>query len=444
VLSHRSLAGSRITVAGLGRFGGGIAVTRWLCAQDAKVLVTDLDSAEHLSDSLRQLEGLPVTYRLGEHREEDFAQADIVVASPAVPLQNRYLEAARSAGKTVTTEIRLFIERCPARIIGVTGTKGKSTTTAMLGKMLDPVAKTWVGGNIGKSLLADLEQIGETDLVVLELSSYMLEYLRDLRWSPHVALITMISSDHLPWHGSQEAYVDAKRNIIRFQQPEDVAVLNEDDPICAGFALEAVGKIIYFGLAGRSKFDLLIPGEHNQLNAQGAFATASIFGVDFTTAQRSLADFTGLPHRLQRIYESGGVSYYNDSIATIPEAAVAALESFPNKKVIQIVGGYGKDIPITAMCASLINRAKAVLCIGATGPAIADLLEQSPSENAAATYRCGDLATAVTIARQIAAAGDIVLLSPGFKSYDQFVNFEQRGEEFVSGVKHNQVNTPPP
>jgi UDP-N-acetylmuramoylalanine--D-glutamate ligase len=435
VLSHPSFAGKRITVAGLGRFGGGIAVTRWLCSQGAHVLVTDLDTKENLSESLRQLEGLPVEYRLGEHREEDFTGADIVVALPAVPLQNRYAQAARSAGKIVSTEIRLFIERCPARIIGVTGTKGKSTTTAMLGRMLEPVAKTWVGGNIGKSLLADLDKIAKDDLVVLELSSYMLEYLRDMGWSPHVALVTMISSDHLAWHGSQEAYVDAKRNIIRFQQAGDIAVLNEDDPTSVGFALEAAGKIIFYGLKGRKKFNLLIPGIHNQLNAQGAFTAASIFGVDFTQAQQSLADFAGLPHRLQRVHESGGVTFYNDSIATIPEAAVAALESFPSKKVIQIVGGYGKDLPITALCASLINRAKAVLCIGATGPAIADLLEQSPSENAAATYRCGDLATAITIAKQIAASGDIVLLSPGFKSFDQFVNFEQRGDEFVKRIK---------
>jgi len=435
VLSHPSFAGKRITVAGLGRFGGGIAVTRWLCSQGAHVLVTDLDTKENLSESLRQLEGLPVEYRLGEHREEDFTGADIVVASPAVPLQNRYAQAARSAGKIVSTEIRLFIERCPARIIGVTGTKGKSTTTAMLGRMLEPVAKTWVGGNIGKSLLADLDKIAKDDLVVLELSSYMLEYLRDMGWSPHVALVTMISSDHLAWHGSQEAYVDAKRNIIRFQQAGDIAVLNEDDPTSVGFALEAAGKIIFYGLKGRKKFNLLIPGIHNQLNAQGAFTAASIFGVDFTQAQQSLADFAGLPHRLQRVHESGGVTFYNDSIATIPEAAVAALESFPSKKVIQIVGGYGKDLPITALCASLINRAKAVLCIGVTGPAIADLLEQSPSENAAATYRCGDLATAITIAKQIAASGDIVLLSPGFKSFDQFVNFEQRGDEFVKRIK---------
>jgi UDP-N-acetylmuramoylalanine--D-glutamate ligase len=425
-----SLAGKRVTVAGLGRFGGGIAVTQWLCAQGAKVVVTDQEPAEKLADSLKQLEGLPIELRLGEHREDDFASADLVVASPAFPPTNKYIQAARAAGKTVTTEIRLFIERCPAKIIGVTGTKGKSTTTAMLGRLLETVGKTWVGGNIGKSLLADLDKISPSDLVVLELSSYMLEHLREARWSPHVALVTMISSDHLAWHGSLEAYLDAKRNIIRFQRADDVAVLNEDDAIAAGFALEAPGRVVLYGLKNRKKFDLLIPGTHNQLNAQGAFATAAIFGVDFAAAQKALADFRGLPHRLELVHESRGVSYYNDSIATIPDAAVAALQSFPSKKVIQIVGGYG-DMPITAMCAELVNRAKAVLCIGATGPAIADLLEESQSQHGTASYRCGDLATAVTMAKKIAAPGDIVLLSTGFKSYDQFVNFEERGEKFA-------------
>ena len=431
-----SLSGKRVTVAGLGRFGGGIAVTRWLCSQGASVLVTDLDSAEKLADSVRQLEGLAIEFRLGEHREKDFTSADLVVASPAIPPHNPYIQAARAAGKTVTTEIRLFIERCRAKIIGVTGTKGKSTATAMLGKILAATGKTWVGGNIGKSLLADLDKIAETDRVVLELSSYMLEHLRELSWSPHVALVTMISQDHLGWHGSLEAYLDAKRNIVRFQQSDDFAVLNEEDPGTAGFARLTAGKIILYGTRNRAKFNLLIPGAHNQLNAQGAFTAASVFGADFAQAQQALADFTGLPHRLQLVHESAGVRYYNDSIATIPEAAVAALLSFPSKKVIQIVGGYGNDLPIKAMCAALLERAKAVLCIGATGPKIADELERSVSPTTAATYRCGDLATAVGIAKHIAASGDIVLLSPGFKSYDQFVNFEQRGDEFVQRVKN--------
>jgi UDP-N-acetylmuramoylalanine--D-glutamate ligase len=245
----------------------------------------------------------------------------------------------------------------------------------------------------------------------------------------------MISADHLEWHGSAEAYVDAKKNIFRYQGPTDYAVLNESDAMSSGWAREAVGKVIFYGQKNRRKFDLHVPGSHNRLNAQAAFTAGSIFGMDWNQAQQALADFTGLPHRLQMVFESGGVRYYNDSIATIPDAAVAALHSFGPKKVIQIVGGYDKGLPITAMCSELIERAKAVLCIGKTGEKIADVLEQSSSQSAAAVYRCHDLPTAVTMGRKIAVNGDVVLLSPGSASFDQFVNFEKRGEEFSRLVR---------
>jgi UDP-N-acetylmuramoylalanine--D-glutamate ligase len=423
--------GKRVTVAGLGRFGGQIAAARWLCGQGAIVRVTDREPAEKLADSVRQLKGLPIELRLGEQREADFSGADLVVASPAIAPHNPLLLAARRAGVPVVTEIQLFVERCPAKILGVTGTKGKSTTTAMLGRILSRRFKTWTGGNIGRSLLGDLGQIGPTDLVVLELSSFMLEYLGESHWSPHVAVVTMIGADHLDWHGLAQAYVQAKKNILRFQTADDYAVLNQQDPPTAELAREARGRVIFYGGAEARKFQLLLPGDHNQLNAQGALAAAAILAVDWETAQQALADFSGLPHRLQLVHESAGVRYFNDSIATVPEAAIAALDSFPQKKVIQIIGGSDKGLAITALCAALVERAKAVLCIGSTGPMIAELLERSDSPTAAAVYRCGDLATAMTIARRITAPGDIVLLSPGFASYDQFVNFEQRGEEFV-------------
>ena len=419
-----------MTVAGLGRFGGQIAAARWLCGEGAIVCVTDREPPEKLADSVSQLKGLPIELRLGEHREADFCGSDLVVASPAIAPHNPFLLAARHAGVPVVTEIQLFIERCPAKILGVTGTKGKSTTTVMLGRILSRRFKTWTGGNIGKSLLGDLGQIGPTDLVVLELSSFMLEYLGERQWSPHVAVVTMIWSDHLDWHGSAQAYVQAKKNILRFQTADDYAVLNQQDPPTAELAREARGRVIFYGGAEAGKFQLILPGDHNQLDAQGAFAAASILGVDWETAQLALADFSGLPHRLQLVHESAGVRYYNDSIATVPEAAIAALDSFPPKKVIQIVGGSDKGLAPTALCAALVERAKAILCIGTTGPHLAELMERSDSPTAAAVYRCGDLPTAVAMSRRIAAAGDIVLLSPGFASYDQFVNFEHRGDDF--------------
>ena len=428
----QEIRNKRVTVAGLGRFGGGIAVARWLVENGATVLVTDQAPPEKLAASVAKLDGLPVEFRLGEQRESDFKNADVVVASPAFSPTNPYLSIARSAGVPVTTEIKLFVERCPATIVGVTGTKGKSTTTAMLGKILQTQFPTWVGGNIGGSLLPDLHRIDATHVAVLELSSYMLHYLGDMRWSPHVALVTLIARDHVEWHGSESEYREAKKNIVRHQRPDDFAVLCAEEEGSLSFASCTRARVVHYGITNRRGFDLRVPGRHNQLNAQGAFAAAALLGVSFDQAQSALADFPGLPHRLQLVHESAaGVRYYNDSIATIPEAAVAALDSFPPKRVIQIVGGHDHGIPLTAMCNALVEKAKAVLCIGATGKKVVEVMSQAAHQGGAAVYDCGDLATALKMARSVAAPGDVVLLSTGFKSYDQFANFEERGEAFA-------------
>ena len=289
-----------------------------------------------------------------------------------------------------------------------------------------------MGGNIGRPLLNELPAIGKMDLVVLELSSFMLEYLAPMRWSPHISVVTMLANDHLDWHGSPEAYAEAKRNIVRFQRPDDLAVLNADDPAHTSFAALTAGRVVLFGGKTSEPFQLLIPGRHNQQNAQAAWTAAALLGVSREAAQGAVATFSGLPHRLQLVHEAKGVRYFNDSIATIPEAAVAALDAFPIKSVIQIVGGTDKGLPMTAMCNALVERAKAVLCIGTTGDAIAEMMAKSPHTSAATIYRCGDLATAVRVAKQTAAAGDTVLLSPGSASYDQFPNFEHRGALFTT------------
>ncbi|HEX8521863.1 MAG TPA: UDP-N-acetylmuramoyl-L-alanine--D-glutamate ligase [Tepidisphaeraceae bacterium] len=423
------LRNKRVTVAGLGRFGGGIAVTRWLVAQGAQVLVTDLSSADQLTDSIKQLEDLDVQFALGGHRAEDFTAADLVVTSPAVKPTSAFIAAAREAGVPVTTEIRLFLERCPAKVIAVTGTKGKSTTTAMLGRILEsslPHRKVWVGGNIGKSLLGDLGAILADDLVVLELSSFMLEYLAPMQWSPHVAVVTMLAVDHVDWHGSERSYLEAKKNIVRFQREEDFAVLGRDVPHADSFAASTKAQIVWFSTSAR-RFDLLVPGEHNQFNAHAAYTAASLFGVTWEQAQHALTRFTGLPHRLQLVHEEAGVRFYNDSIATIPQAAVAALEAFEPRTVIQIVGGYDKGLAFDGMARALDKRAKAILCIGKTADKIANLI---PSDTDRVQI-CGDLASAMRRAKQIASQGDVVLLSTGCASYDQFANFEQRGETFA-------------
>jgi UDP-N-acetylmuramoylalanine--D-glutamate ligase len=415
----------RVTVLGLGHFGGGIAVSRWLVEQGATVTVVDDAPAERLADSVAQLAGLPIDFRLGP--DQPLAPADLIVASPAIPPHHPQLIAARAAGAAVTTEICLFAERCPAPVFGVTGTKGKSTTSTLLARMLG--AETWLGGNIGRSLLADLPAIRPDGRVVLELSSFMLQYLGERAWSPHVAIVTMVTRDHLDWHGSVGGYVDAKRQIVRHQTAGDTAVLNRGDPASVELAALTLGHVVYFNGEGDRPFDLRLPGGHNQLNAQAAFAAAATAGVTWAAAQAAIADFAGLPHRLEVVADVAGVRWVNDSIATIPEAAVAALGSFPAGRVIQIVGGSGKKALDTApLCAALAGEAKAVLCIGETGETLAAEVNRRAAGRARA---CGDLATAVAAARALAVAGDVVLLSPGHPSYDQFVNFQQRGEMYA-------------
>ena len=428
------LKNKRVTVAGLGRFGGGITAAQWLCRQGAKVLVTDSSDATKLADSIKQLDGFPVEYRLGGHDIRHFTECDLVVASPAIPPTNEYLRAAREKGVPVSTEMRLFLERCPLPVVAVSGTKGKSTTSTLLSLMLQAKCRVWLGGNIGKSLLIDLPQMRGGELVLLELSSFMLEYLGEMKWSPHVALLTMLGSDHVEWHGSVEAYHDAKMNLIRYQSPEDSAVLWSKSDIARQFATCTKAKLTWYDVDSSLRFELQIPGEHNQLNAQAAFAAAGQFGITWQQAQDAVRDFKGLAHRLNLVHEHNGVRFYDDSIATIAEAAAAALRSFDKGRVIQIVGGHDKQLPLDAMADALGQHAKAALCIGETAPKIASLIRERHMAFRE-LHESGTLENAMQKARELASPGDVVLLSTGCSSYDQFDNFQQRGHEFARLAK---------
>ena len=464
--------GKRVLVMGLGRFGGGVAVTRWLAEQGASVVVTDKQSDHELAESVAQLDGLDVTLKLGGHDAADFAAADLIVASPAVPPDDEFISGAMSRGTPVTTEIGLLVERLPTRLtFGVTGTKGKSTTATLLSMMLrgwrplpqeragrvrergntprseivdlawnegDAEDSTsprtvWLGGNIGGSLLGDLPAMTVRDFVVLELSSFMLHHLGRMRWSPHVAVVTMIESDHANWHGGVAAYHEAKRNIVRFQTPRDFAVLPTFSKIARDFKDHTAATVVPYGKRANlpEAFAPRLPGKHNRLNERGAFAASNVVGVYPDQAQFEVIDFTGLPHRLEMVAgDVDSVRWVNDSIATIPEAASAACEAFPAGKVVQIVGGSDKGLPLEAMAKTLAERCKAVLCIGDMGPAVAELVGEKATV-------CGDLATACATASEIAEEGDVVLLSPGFASYDQFANFEERGRFFTTEAQRH-------
>lgn len=422
-----NLAGQRVTVVGLGRFGGGVGATLWLLEQGARVTVSDAAPAENLADSLGQLTGRDIALHLGGHHREDFLDADLLVLNPAVPDTIPLLVQARQAGIPTTTEINLFLERCPAPIVGITGSVGKSTTTAMVGEILARQFTTHVGGNIGRSLLGDLPGIEPNHIVVLELSSFQLERLAPLGRSPQVALVTNLIPNHLDRHRTLDAYAAAKQNIYRFQGPDDVLVLNRDDESLAAWADDASGRVDTFS-ADDPPFELLVPGQHNQANAQAAWAVARQLGVDRDAAAEALANFRGLPHRLQLVAERDGVQYWNDSKCTTPAGAVVALNSFPAGKSILLAGGYDKHVSFEPLGRLAGNRAKAVLCFGDTAQQIAE----ATRGHGAATVECvADLDDAVARAKALATQGDVVLLSPACASYDQFTNYEQRGLRFI-------------
>lgn len=429
-----AMAGKRVTVVGLGRFGGGVGAARWLCGQGARVTVSDKAGADELAESIGRLEGLEVVLHLGPHRREDFLQADLLVVNPAVPPDMPLLVEARRAGLAETTEINLFLRHCRAPIAAVTGSAGKSTTAAMTARVLAGQFTAHLGGNIGRSLLEELPRISSDHVVVLELSSFQLERTALVGISPHVAVVTNLSPNHLDRHGTMEAYAAAKKNIFAFQSADDVLVLNAADQAVAPWRAEAPGRVELFDPDGEP-FELSVPGRHNQANAQAAWAAARQFGVSREAAASALREFEGLPHRLQLVAERDGVRYYNDSKSTLPQGAIAALEAFAARRSVIIVGGYDKGVTFDELAAALAERARCVIAMGATRDGIIEALEARRSGDVPAVHRAADLASAVDIARRQARRGEVVLLSPACASFDMFTNYEQRGRMFTELVR---------
>jgi UDP-N-acetylmuramoylalanine--D-glutamate ligase len=434
----RSLKDERVVVMGLGRFGGGIAATRWLVEQGARVTVTDLSPAEKLTESLAQLEGLPVNYRLGGHDSVDLEGCRLLVISPAVPRdRSPFVRLAVERGIPLSSEMNLFIERCPARrVIGVTGSAGKSTTTAMIGSILTAaheagaLPRVWLGGNIGHSLLADLTAMSTEHVVVLELSSFQLDDLEALRWSPPLAVITNIKPNHLDRHGTMDAYSSAKMNIVRYQPSEGRVLVHErEEEVAAQVAAAGAGeRLLRYAFDAKFQENLQVPGSHNRDNAAAAIAVARALGVADEHIACGLESFHGLPHRLEFVARRRDVRYYNDSKSTTPESTRIALEAF-TEPVVMLVGGYDKKISLEEIGRQLAGRAKAVICYGQTGPDFQREIARYGPE-AARTELAGSFEEAVSAAQRLAAPGDVVVLSPACASYDMFTNYEQRGQLF--------------
>lgn len=449
-----ALEGKRVTVMGLGLFGGGLGVTRFLVRSGAKVTVTDSKSEADLRESVDQLRSLPVTFRLGGHDERDFTDADLVIVNPAVPETNPYLKLARA----LETEMNLFFKLCRAKtILGVTGSNGKTTTTTLIGEILRKhPRRSWVGGNIGISLLETLPEIAPDHLVALELSSFQLENLGTLGRSPHIGVVLNLSPNHLDRHGTMENYIAAKRQIVT-HPPVDTKVLNWDDPAVVNFAAASRAEDYYFSLkeeppAGAWAHDEMIhfavpdmvgtidvrrrkiPGWFNLANMAAAATATSPAGLERWSGWQAACEevfnaFPGVEHRLEFVAAKGGVTYYNDSKATDAEATIAALDTLPGPFVL-ILGGFDKKTPWEALARAVAGKpVRAAVLMGQTAPAIEAALRAA--SRVPEIVRVASIDEAVRVP---ARPGETVLLSPACASWDMFRNFTERGLRFKALV----------
>jgi UDP-N-acetylmuramoylalanine--D-glutamate ligase len=416
--------GARALVMGLGVHGGGAGVARFLAQRGARVTVTDLQPASRLQASLEALRGYDVRLVLGEHREEDFLQADFVIRNPAVPRTSPYLRLAEAHGVPVVMEMTLFFLECSSRqVVGITGTKGKTTTTYLIAEILKAAGREVVmAGNLRVSALEQLSRIGPETTVVLELSSFQLEGLACIQRSPAASVITNLMRDHLNRYASLEEYFAAKKLIFRFQGPGGLLALNHDDPNSRPLAAEAPGQVVWFRLRG----------EHNRANMAAAAAITRALGASESAIAQAITGFAGVPYRQELICERGGVQFVNDTAATTPDATLAALRA-ADRPVVLIAGGADKALDFAALGAAILapdSPVKAVI-----------LLEGTATEPLAAA--CGpkvrgrfrNFRAAVERAAALASPGEMVLLSPGCASFGMFANEFDRGDQFNAIVR---------
>ncbi len=434
----RDYRGRHITVLGLGLFGGGVGAVRFLVERGAIVTVSDLRTAEQLAEPMTELRDTPpAEWRLGRQQESDIAGAELVVVNPAIRRDHPLLQAARTRGIPLTSEMNLFWQHQRGTIAGVTGSNGKSTTTALTHSILKQSGrKVWLGGNVGVSLLPVVEQIPPGDLVVLELSSFQLTDLDRLQVSPHVAVVTNFSANHLDWHANLDHYRWAKQTMLRWQTPSDVAVLNADDAEVRGWDVRGQRRL--FGLEDDQARELSqwlkLPGLHNLANALAATTAARSLGATWEQVRRGLESYEPLPHRLQFVGEVNGRKFYNDSLATTPESAIVGVEAF-REPVVLLCGGYDKQVDLSAMARIIGQRAKAIALMGQTAGKLQTLLAQEPLTRAKVSPPAPDFPAAFRWAWEQSVPGDVILLSPGCASYDWFCNFADRGEQFCQLVR---------
>ena len=446
------IKGKRVLVIGAGKTG--VAAARVLAGLGANVSVCDIKKKHLLLDSLQQLQSLPVHVETGSYPEVAPENADLVVISPGVPSDIAPIRQAFAAGIPVWSEIELAYRMFDARIVAITGTNGKTTTTALTGAIFaDAGEPTVVAGNIGLPLIENVGKITPQHVVVLELSSFQLECTTTFR--PQVAAVLNLTPDHLDRHGSFKDYAAAKAKIFANQAPEDAVVLNFDDEHVRQMASSVPGRVIFFSLqhnleegafvqgndiylaqdGGRqllcSREEIFIKGDHNLENALAASACAMLMGVNPHSIKNTLISFRGVEHRLEFVAEINGVKYVNDSKGTNPEASIKALRAF-KEPIILIAGGKNKGSDFNEFARAVKERAKKMIILG---EAVKELSLAAEKVGFTELHRVNTLEEAVGLAARNALPGDVVLLSPACASWDMFKNYEERGQVFKEQVR---------
>lgn len=447
-----SIKGKRVAVLGIGI--SHIPLIRYLSKLGVDITAFDKSDENKLGDTINEFKGLNIKFSLGDDYLKNLIGFDIIFKTPGMRFDLPEIEEARKNGAQVTSEMEVFFEVCPAQIFAVTGSDGKTTTTTLIYKMLKEQGyNCWLGGNIGTPLLDRIDEIKDTDKVVLELSSFQ---LHTMTLSPQVAVVTNLSPNHLDMHKSMEEYVEAKKNIYLYQTENDKLILNFDNDITRDFIKEAKGKTVYFSRVNNidsgaktngemlvysngkgekeivNVSDIVIPGVHNIENYLAAIA-AVIDYVEIDTIRRVATTFKGVEHRIELVRELDGIKFYNDSIASSPSRTIAGLNSFKHK-VILIAGGYDKKIPYDVMGDVLVNKVKCLVLIGQTAPkiekALMDEIHRTGKGKDIIIVRCNTMKEAVVKAYEYAKSGDIITMSPASASFDMFKNFEERGRQF--------------
>ena len=434
-----SLRGKRIAVLGLGVSNR--PLVRLLLEYGCTVMGCDKTPREKLDAEVLELERMGCALSVGESYL-DSLEAELVFRTPGMHPGNPTLEGLRARGAEVTSEMEVFFELCPCQIIAVTGSDGKTTTTTLISEMLKAAGKrVWLGGNIGTPLLPRCREMEKTDIAVVELSSFQ---LMDMRRSPKVAVVTNLAPNHLDVHKDMDEYVEAKKNIFRFQGAGDSLILNADNAITNSFTGNGItsrfsrlgdarvclrgGVICRDGVQVLDTKDILIPGVHNIENYMAAILAVEGL-VEDETIRRVARTFGGVEHRIELVRVKDGVRFYNDSIASSPSRTIAGLRCFP-EKVILIAGGYDKHIPYDVLGPEVCAHVKKLFLGGATGPKIREAVEQAAEyrEGCPEIVDCGNFESAVRAAAAAAQTGDVVLMSPASAAFDQFKNFMVRGE----------------